>query len=76
MNSIDKATDYAQEAAERVSKSTSQAAKALGEKGEQLLSAEQKMVKNCCKYVASYPLTSLLVAVASGYLLKSLLSDR
>jgi hypothetical protein len=33
-------------------------------------------MKNCCKYVASYPLTSLAIAMASGYLLRSLLSDR
>lgn len=76
MDTIEKATDYAQEAADRMAKGTSQAAKALGEKGEQLLSAEQRMMKNCCKYVAEYPMTSLLIAMASGYLLRSLLSDR
>lgn len=76
MDTIEKASDYAQEAAEKMAKGTAQAAKAIGEKGEQLLSAEQRMMKNCCRYVADYPMTSLLIAVASGYLLKSLLSER
>lgn len=76
MDTVDKVSDYAQEAADKMAKGTAQAAKALGEKGERLLSAEQRMMKNCCRYVADYPMTSLLIAAASGYLLRSLLSDR
>lgn len=76
MDTIEKATDYAKEAAEKVAKETSQAAKTLGKKGEQLLSAEQRIMKNCCSYVTDYPVTSLLIAMASGYLLKNLLSER
>lgn len=76
MDTIEKASDYAQEAAERMAKETGQAAAALGKKGRQLLSAEQRMMKNCCRYVADYPVTSLLIAMASGYLLRSLLSER
>lgn len=76
MDTIEKASDYAHEAAEKMAKSTTQAAKALGEKGGQLLSAEQRMMKNCSRYVADYPMSSLLIAMASGYLLKSLLSER
>ncbi|TRW91254.1 DUF883 domain-containing protein [Candidatus Methylobacter oryzae] len=76
MNTIENASDYAQEAGERIAGATSQAAKALGEKGEQLLSAEQKMMKQCCNYVSYHPVASVAMAIAAGFLLSHLLRER
>ncbi len=76
MNTIEKASDYAHEATDKVASATTEAAKALGEKGEQLLNAEQKLMKHCCNYVSYHPIASLSIAIAAGFLLSRLLSDR
>jgi len=76
MTTIDKASDYARETADNVANATTQAAKALGEKGEQLLNAEQKLMKNCCTYVSHHPIASVGIAIAAGYFLSRLLNDR
>lgn len=75
MSTIDKATDYAQEAAEQLAGQSAQAAKALGEKGEQLRNAERKMVKEYGHYVTDHPLTALGIAMAAGFLLSRLVGD-
>jgi ElaB/YqjD/DUF883 family membrane-anchored ribosome-binding protein len=54
----------------------SQAAEALGEKGEQLKKTEQQMMKNCRGYISDNPITSVGIAVAAGFLLSSLLRRR
>ncbi len=76
MSTIEKASDYAHEAGDKIASATSQAAKAIGEQGEQLLNAEQKMMKHCCNYVSAHPMKSLGIAVAAGFLLRHLLNDR
>ncbi|MDP1667391.1 MAG: DUF883 domain-containing protein [Methylobacter sp.] len=76
MNAIDKAADYAHEATDRIASATSETAKALGEKGEQLLNAEQKLMKNCCTYVSYHPVASVGIAIAAGYFLSRLLNNR
>ncbi|MGZ5007600.1 MAG: DUF883 domain-containing protein [Methylobacter sp.] len=76
MSTIEKASDYAHEAGDKIASATSQAAKALGDKGEQLLNAEQKMMKHCCNYVTAHPMKSLGMAVAFGYMLRRLISSR
>jgi ElaB/YqjD/DUF883 family membrane-anchored ribosome-binding protein len=76
MSTLEKASDYAHEAGDKIASATNQAAKALGDKGEQLLNAEQKMMKHCCNYVTDHPMKSLGMAVAFGYMLRRLLSSR
>ena len=76
MDTIDKASEYAHKAADKITDATAQAAEALGEKGEQLKNAEQKMMKHCCSYARDYPVTSLAIAVAAGFVLSRLLRDR
>ncbi len=76
MDTIEKASDYAHEAADKIASVTNQAVEALGEKGEQLLNAEQRLMKNCCGYVRDNPMTSLGIAAAAGFLLSRLLSRR
>jgi ElaB/YqjD/DUF883 family membrane-anchored ribosome-binding protein len=76
MEMTDKASDFAHEAGEKIASAANQAADALGEKGEQLKNAEQRLMKDCCGYVQNNPATSLGIAVAAGFLLSRLLSAR
>jgi len=75
MATLDKASDYAREAAGNIDTAAAQAAKALGEKGEQLRHAEQKFMKEYCGYVGKHPMTSVGIAVAAGFVLSRLLSN-
>ena len=74
METTDKVSKSAHEAFDKIASATSQAAEALGEKGEQLKHAEQQLMKNCRSYVRDNPITSLSIAVAAGFLLSRLLS--
>ena len=76
METIDKASHSAHEAFDKIASATSQAAEALGEKGEQLKKAEQQLMKNCRGYISDNPITSVGIAVAAGFLLSRLLSRR
>ena len=76
METIDKAAHSAHEAVDKIASATSQAAEALGEKGEQLKNAEQKLMESCRGYVQDNPITSLGIAVAAGFLLSRVLSGR
>ena len=70
------AADYVQDNADKIINVTSHAAEALGEKGEQLLNAEQKLIKNCRRYVRDHPMTSLGITLTVGFVLSRLLSSR
>jgi ElaB/YqjD/DUF883 family membrane-anchored ribosome-binding protein len=48
----------------------------LGEQGERLLNAEQKLMKSCGKYVRANPVTSVGIMIAVGFALAGLLSRR
>ncbi|MGZ4978985.1 MAG: DUF883 domain-containing protein [Methylobacter sp.] len=76
MDTIEKASDYAHDAADALADTAAQAAKSLGEKGEQLVDAEQKMIKQLNTFVDSHPLASVGIAIAVGYMLDYLLSER
>jgi ElaB/YqjD/DUF883 family membrane-anchored ribosome-binding protein len=76
METLDKASQSAHEAIDKIASATSQAADALGEKGQQLKQAEQQLLENCRGYVRDHPLTSLGIAAAAGFLLSRLLSGR
>jgi len=73
METLDKVSDTAQEAFARIADATSQTAEMLGEKGEQLLNAEQRLMKSCRGYVRDNPMVSLGIAVAVGLMLSRLL---
>lgn len=53
---------------DKISNASSQAAETLGEKSEQLINAEQRLMKNCQGYVRTNPITSLVIAAAAGFL--------
>ncbi len=76
MEVTDKAADLAHETFDKVASTTNRAAEALGEKGEQLINAEQHMMKNCRGYVRGHPLTSMGITAAAGFILGFLLSRR
>lgn len=72
MEIADKASHFAHEAGDKIASAT----EALGEKSEQLINAEQRLMKNCQSYVRDNPVTSLGIAVATGFLLSRLASGR
>ncbi|MDT4328459.1 DUF883 family protein [Methylomonas sp. MED-D] len=76
METIDKASNYAHEAVDMIANASNQAAETLDQKGEQLKTAEQRIVKNCQVYIRDNPVTALGIAVAGGFLLSRLLSSR
>lgn len=76
MKTIDKASDSVHDAVDKITDVSNQAADALNEKGKQLKNAEQRLVKDCCSYVKENPVTSIGIAVASGFLLSRVLSGR
>lgn len=76
METIDKASNSAHEVVDKIASATSQAAEALGEKGDQLKNAEQQMMNQCRGYIHDNPITSMGIAVAAGFLLSRLLSGR
>jgi ElaB/YqjD/DUF883 family membrane-anchored ribosome-binding protein len=87
MKTTDKVADFAHETIDTVTNATNQARKAFAgashqardsfdEKSDQLIHAEQRMVKKCRGYVRNSPVTSLSIAVAGGFLLSRLLSSR
>ena len=76
MDITDKVSHSAHEAYDKIADVTSQAAEALGEKGEQLKNAEQQLIEDCRVYVRDNPITSVGIAVAAGFLLSRMVSGR
>jgi ElaB/YqjD/DUF883 family membrane-anchored ribosome-binding protein len=76
MKAIDKAGDSAHDVVDRVTDATNHAADSLCKKGGQLRNAEQRLMKDCCSYVQENPITSIGIAVASGFLLSRIMSGR
>lgn len=76
MDMTDKASKLAHETGDKIASATSQAIETLSDKGEQMKSAEQHLVKNCQRYIRDNPISSIGIAVASGFLLSRLLSSR
>lgn len=76
METIDKASHSAHEAVDKMANATNKAAEAIGEKGDQLKSAEQRLMENCRGYFRNNPLSSLGLAVAAGFFLSRLWSGR
>ncbi|CAG1022237.1 DUF883 domain-containing protein [Methylomonas sp. LL1] len=76
METVEKASNFAHESVDKIARVSNQAADALEEKGQQLKSAEQRLMKNCQGYVRDNPVSSLGIAVAAGFILSRLLSSR
>ena len=76
METIDKAASSAHETVDKIASATTHAAEALGDKGQQLKNVEQQLLENCRCYVRDNPITSLGIAVATGFLLSRVISGR
>ena len=76
MDTIDKASNYVHETYDKIADVTSRTAETLGEKGEDLLYAEQKLMRQGRRYVRDNPITSLGIAATAGFLLNNLLRHR
>ncbi|MGD7033594.1 DUF883 C-terminal domain-containing protein [Methylotuvimicrobium buryatense] len=76
METIDKAASSAHETVDKIANATTHAAEALSDKGQQLKNAEQQLLENCRCYVRDNPITSLGLAVATGFLLSRVISGR
>jgi ElaB/YqjD/DUF883 family membrane-anchored ribosome-binding protein len=72
MEIADKVSDFAHEAGDKFNS----AKESLSDKGGQLLNAEQRLMKNCQRYVRDNPVTALGIAAATGFLLSRLSSGR
>lgn len=70
---IDKVSHSAHETVDKIAHVSYQTAEVLGEKGEQLRTAEQQMVEDYRTYIRENPIRSVGIAVAAGFLLSRLL---
>jgi len=73
---VDRMATSAHEAVDRVAAVAAQAADSLGVKGEQLTIAQNKITAGTRDYVQKHPAAALGIAVAAGYVLSRLLSNR
>jgi ElaB/YqjD/DUF883 family membrane-anchored ribosome-binding protein len=76
METTEKVSKFAHEAGDKIADAAGHAAEVMGEKGKQIKSAEQRLMKQCRGYVCDHPMTSLGIAGAAGFLLSRLLSRR
>lgn len=73
MNTTDKVAHFAHEAVDSVADASNHARASFDEKSDQIMNAEQQLMKNCQTYIRENPVTSLGLAVAGGFLLSRLL---
>jgi ElaB/YqjD/DUF883 family membrane-anchored ribosome-binding protein len=72
MEAIDKLTNAAEETAEKIADVANQASEAIEEKAGQLIKMEQKCMKNCRASIRDYPIMSVSIALATGFILSQL----
>lgn len=72
MATMDKLTNAAEEAGEKIAGATRQAAETLGEKSEQFMEAEERFLKECRSCIREHPLASVGIALAAGFILSQL----
>lgn len=73
---VDKSANKAHDTIDKVADAAKQASDNLGKKGQDLKETEEKWMSTATDYVKNNPLKSVGIAVASGYLLSRLFSDR
>jgi len=73
MSTTDKAAHFAHEAVDSIADASNHARASFDEKSDQIINAEEQLMKNCQTYVRENPVTSLGLAVAGGFLLSRLL---
>jgi ElaB/YqjD/DUF883 family membrane-anchored ribosome-binding protein len=73
---VDRMAASAHEAVDKVSSVASHAVDTLGLKGEQINAAEKRLVAGTGKYVQEHPVTSIGIAIATGYVLSRIFASR
>lgn len=73
---VDKSASTAHETIDKVADAAKHASDNLGEKGHELKETQEKWLSTATDYVKKNPVKSLGIAVASGYLLSRVFSDR
>lgn len=73
---VDRLANSAHNVVDQVAGVATQAAETLGVKGDQLKTAEEKLVESAREYLREHPVASLSVAMATGYVLSRLFSSR
>jgi ElaB/YqjD/DUF883 family membrane-anchored ribosome-binding protein len=73
---LDHLVSSAHVAVDRAATTATQAAAALGDKGDQLMDGGKRMLEQVEGYVREHPVTSLGLALATGYILSRLSTSR
>lgn len=73
---VDKIADVTNLAADKVADATNQASDSLSSKGHEIKALEERWLKKVSDYVEHNPVQSLGIALASGYLLSRIFSNR
>ena len=73
MEALNKASNYAHDTFDKIANAASQTAHVLGETSDDLLDAEQKLIRNARHVVRDNPMTALGIAATAGFLLSRLL---
>ena len=73
---VDRVATSAHVAVDKVAGVATQAAETLGIRGEQIKSAQEKLVESAREYMQEHPVATLGIAVAAGFVLSRLLSSR
>jgi ElaB/YqjD/DUF883 family membrane-anchored ribosome-binding protein len=73
---VERIASGAHQAVDKIAGAAGQAAETIGVKGEQLKKAQVRAMEQCRGYVRDYPVTSLGIAIAAGFLLSRLWSSR
>lgn len=73
---VDRMASSAHDAVDRVADATNSAADSLSDKGHELKALEERWLKNVRAYVENNPVQSVGIALASGYLLSRIFSNR
>jgi ElaB/YqjD/DUF883 family membrane-anchored ribosome-binding protein len=76
METLDRVTNTAHDAYDKVAQVTNQAVDTLSDKSQQLRSTEERLVKDCRGYISKNPIASVGIAAAVGYVFGRLLNQR
>ncbi len=72
---IDKVSHTAHKAVDKMTNVGYQTAEVIGEKGEQLKTAEEQFVEDYREYIRDKPIRAVGIAVAAGFLLSRLMNN-
>jgi ElaB/YqjD/DUF883 family membrane-anchored ribosome-binding protein len=73
---VNRMASSAHEAVDKIADATNQAADSLSDKGHEIKALEERWLEKVRDYVEHNPVQSLGIALASGYLLSRIISNR